>query len=385
MKAETKDIKDFIAGKWVQRFEYKSFTPEYINQQWQITDPGTIVMLSEANRLLGKLDAYSTLIPDINFFIKMHIAKEATVSSKIEGTQTTFEEAVAAVEFIDPEKRDDWQEVNNYIIAINYAMDELKTLPISNRLIRQTHELLLSGVRGQYKSPGDFRTSQNWIGASLKNAIFVPPGHEEIPDLMRDLEMFINADVMRGGIHVPHLIIIALAHYQFETIHPFLDGNGRIGRLLITLYLVEKNLLRHPALYLSHYFEKNRFEYYDKLTLVRTQNRLSDWINFFLQGVIETAESSIYTFEKIIELRAKIEGELIPTLGKKQQDAITLIRHLYKTPVMDGVQIAQAISSHASTANRMIKNFLDLGILAERTGYKRNRIYVFDPYVKLFA
>ena len=381
---QIRDIKDFKAGKWAQQLEYKSFIPTFINQQWVLSDAKSQLLLSEADRLLGKLDAFSTLIPNVDFFIKMHITKEATVSSKIEGTKTSFEEALIKEEDINPEKRNDWQEVHNYINAINEAIKQLEKLPISNRLIKQTHKILLSGVRGKEKLPGEYRRSQNWIGSSLKDAIFVPPAHDEIYALMQDLELFANAELTDNGIQVPHLIKIALIHYQFETIHPFLDGNGRMGRLLITLYLIDKKILQYPTLYLSYYFEKNRRSYYDKLMDVREKNALSAWLQFFLEGVIETAQDSIKTFENIIALRDKIERELLPALGKKQMDALELIKCLYREPIMDGSQIAERMNVHASTANRMINDFVNLGLLRELTGYKRNRIYIFEPYVKLF-
>lgn len=381
---ENKDIDQFVAGTWVQRFEYKSFTPEKIYLQWIVSDAVLQTLLSEADRQLGKLDAFSELVPNVDYFIKMHITKEATVSSKIEGTQTSFEEALIKAEDINPEKRDDWQEVHNYIDAVNQAMIEMGALPISNRLIKQTHKKLLSGVRGKEKNPGEFRLSQNWIGSNLKNAVFVPPTHEEIPDLMQDLEKFINAEIINSGINVQHLVKIAIIHYQFETIHPFLGGNGRIGRLLITLYLIDKKLLKFPTLYLSDYFEKNRREYYHMLTAVRQENRLKDWIVFFLQGVIETAQNSIETFQNIINLRDNIERQKLIKLGRKQIQAQNLITEMYKEPIMDGNQIASVMGVHASTANRMISDLENLGILRELTGYKRNRNYILHDYVNLF-
>ncbi len=381
---QIRDISDFKAGNWVQRIEYKSFSPEKINRQWVISDASIQALLSEADRELGKLDAFSELIPDVDFFIEMHITKEATVSSKIEGTQTSFEEALVKEEDIDPEKRDDWQEVHNYIKAINRAIEEMEKLPISNRLIKNTHKTLLTGARGKEKLPGEYRTSQNWIGSSLKNAVYVPPTHEEIPELMHDLEQFINTEIMNAPICVPHLIKIAIIHYQFETIHPFLDGNGRIGRLLITLYLIDKKLLKYPTLYLSYYFEQNRRDYYDNLTAVREKNDVKQWIIFFLKGVIDTAQSSIATFKQIITLRDDIERNKLITLGKKQPDAQRLVKELYRQPIMHGHQIAEVLGVHASSANRMITDFIQLGILTELTGYKRNRIYAFEPYIRLF-
>ncbi len=381
---QIKDIKQFKAGKWVERTEYRSFTPEFINIQWVISDNNIQLLLSEADRELGKLDAYSTLVPDVDYFIKMHITKEATVSSKIEGTQTSFEDALIKIDDIDPEKRDDWNEVNNYIISINKAILEMEKLPISNRLIKKTHKTLLEATSGKQKMPGQYRTSQNWIGSSLKNAIFIPPTHEEIQDLMQDLELFINTEILDSPVKVPHLIKIALIHYQFETIHPFLDGNGRMGRLLITLYLIDKKLLKYPTLYLSYYFERNRKSYYEKLMLVRTENNLIEWLMFFLTGVIETAKSSISTFQNIIKLRDHIERQQIFNLGKKQNIALSLIKELYINPIMDTSQITKALQVHSTTAYRIIKEFEKLNILKEITGYKRNRMYAFEPYIKLF-
>lgn len=381
---QIKDIKDFNAGQWRQRREYNSFSPHKICLQWNISNPKIQFLLSEADRCLGKLDAFSELIPDIDFFIKMHITKEATVSSKIEGTQTSFEEALIKVEDVDPEKRNDWLEVHNYIQALNEAIKSMEQVPISNRLIKQTHKTLLQGARGKEKIPGEYRTSQNWIGSSLKNAIFVPPTQDELPELMHDLEQFIHSETIGLPIQIPHLIKIAIIHYQFETIHPFLDGNGRIGRLLITLYLIDKKILKHPTLYLSDFFARHRADYYQNLTLVRDKNDLANWLIFFLQGVIETAQKSIHTFQEIIKLREQIELNKLLTLGRKQIDAKKLINALYRDPIMHGTQIAEVLESHASSANRMIKDFESLGILRELTGYKRNRIYIFEPYVKLF-
>lgn len=379
-----KDLKEFKAGKWIKRLEYQSFSPEKINEEWLIADPALMTLLSKADRNLGKLDAFSDLIPDIDFFIKMHITKEATVSSKIEGTQTSFQEALVKEQDLDPERRNDWNEVHAYIDAMNQAMEEMQRLPISTRLIRQTHETLLQGVRGKEKLPGEFRSSQNWIGPSLKHAIFVPPTHDEIPELMSDLEHFIHSDQNDPPSHVPHLVKIALIHYQFETIHPFLDGNGRIGRLLITLYLLDKGLLQKPTLYLSEFFERNRRDYYDNLMRVREKNDLRTWLEFFLVGVIKTTESSISTFQKIIELRDRIELTQLIRLGKKQQDAKRLINELYKQPIVDTAYVSERLEIHASTANRLIKDFQDMGILEELTGYKRNRIFAFSEYINLF-
>jgi len=381
---QTIDFKSFIAGKWLQQYQYKSFTPNKICIQWLISSPRLLNKLGEADRYLGRLDTFSELIPDIDFFIKMHVTKEATVSSKIEGTQTSFEEVFIKEENINPEKRNDWQEVHNYIQALNQAIVAMRDLPISNRLIKQTHKTLLQGARGKEKLPGEYRNSQNWIGNSLKDPVFIPPTHEEIPDLMQDLEQFINAEIMDLPVEVPHLIKIALVHYQFETIHPFLDGNGRIGRLLITLYLIDKDLLQKPTLYLSDYFERNRRDYYDNLTQVRKKNDIENWLYFFLDGVIDTAKKSIKSFNSIIKLRDEIELNRLIQLGRKQADGKRLINLLYKVPILDSKEVAQALKIHSSTANRLIKDFEDLKILTELTGYKRNRMYAFYEYIRIF-
>lgn len=374
------DIKDFKAGKFVQQYEYKSFSPTLINIEWLISDASLNSLLAEANYKIGELNVFSQLIPNVDFFIMMHVAKEATKSSRIEGTQTSFEEAFIEEENIIPARRDDWNEVQNYITAMNTAIKQLDKLPISNRLLKNTHKIILKNVRGKKKAPGELRKSQNWIGATLKDAVFIPPTHDEVSDLMSDLEKFLNND----AIMVPHLIRIAIAHYQFETIHPFLDGNGRLGRLLITLYLVSKGVLKKPTLYLSDFFERNKSHYYDNLTIVRTHNNLAQWLRFFLAGVLETAENSINTFNQIIKLKEKIEGEKLLTLGQKQIKAKQLLNHLYSRPITTSSKVGEILQVSPATANRFINDFVNLGILKEDTGFKRNRIFVFTEYFKLF-
>ena len=374
------DLQDFISGKHIKQLEYKSFSPEKINHEWIISTPEVNKLLSEANRLIGELNAFSQIIPDVDFFIKMHILKEATTSSRIEGTKTNMEEALVKEKDINPEKRDDWAEVQNYIKAINTSIEELKKLPISNRLIKNTHKIILSGVRGKHKIPGEFRISQNWIGATLKDAIFIPPHHSEVIELMSDLEKFINDEEN----HIPHLIKIAIAHYQFETIHPFLDGNGRIGRLLITLYLVSNDVLKKPSLYLSDFFEKNKGYYYDNLMTVRLTSNLTQWIKFFLVGVIQTSKESIQVFKDIIALKNNIETERLPKLGSKIENGQLLMKQLFQIPITDSKQVSELLKISASTANRLIKDLIDLEILTELTGYKRNRKFMFKEYFKIF-
>ncbi len=354
--------------------------PSEIDHEWQFDDTGLVLLLEEATNKLGELNAFSQLIPDVDYFIKMHVKKEATSSSRIEGTQTNIEEALQKFENIDPKKRDDWEEVQNYILAMNYAINALDKLPISGRLLKETHKILMNGVRGKHKQPGTFRKSQNWIGgASLNDAVFVPPYHDDVPELMKDLEQFINNETHP----VPRLLRIAIAHYQFETIHPFLDGNGRLGRLLITLYLVSKKALEKPTLYLSDFFEKHKSLYYDNLTRVRTHNNMKQWLKFFLEGVRTTSENSIQTFKSIIALRAKYENKIL-VLGARAKMAHKLLNYLFSNPIIESQDIVEEFSITLPTALRFIDDFIKLEILEEVTGYKRNRIFVFDKYVQLF-
>lgn len=374
------DIKDFQSGEYRQQYQYQSFLPSQVSHAWTLNDADLLWLLSQADRKLGELNAFSQLVPDVDFFIRMHVSKEATTSSRIEGTQTNIEEALQKIENIAPEKRDDWEEVQNYVKAMNEAIAALERLPLSGRLLKDTHRTLLQGVRGAHKLPGEFRTSQNWIGgASLKSAVFIPPHHEDVPDLMADLERFLHDQSQP----VPDLIKIGIAHYQFETIHPFLDGNGRIGRLLITLYLVSSGLLVKPSLYLSVFFERHRQLYYDNLSRARTHNDLGQWLKFFLEGIRQTSENSIQTFKAIIALRAECERKVM-TLGKKTKLAQAALHLLYSKPIVDGQDLATALEVNISTALRLIDDLVRLGILRESTGLKRNRVFVFQKYVALF-
>ncbi len=375
------NISYFRAGTFQKGYQYKYFLPEKINHSFFWTDEGINELLERASLKLGELNSFSRFVPDTAMFIIMHIFKEAVISSRIEGTQTNIEEALIEEKEINPEKRDDWREVNNYVSAMNTAIEELKTLPLSNRLIKDTHRILLSSGRGEHKNPGEFRQSQNWIGgASLADAAFIPPAHTELPELLSDLELFLH----NTEIKVPHLIRIALAHYQFETIHPFLDGNGRIGRLLITLYLVSTGVLEKPLLYLSEFFEKNKTLYYDNLTFVRTKNDLGQWIKFFLSGVIQTAETGVSTLTKIISLKASIEREKILTMGKRAKQGSIFLHALFSKPVVTIKDVQSITGLSPKAANDLVKAFFAEGILKETTGYQRNRVFVFEDYLRMF-
>ena len=375
------NIKDFKSGTLRQEYQYKSFIPEMINHTFTWDDPQINTMLEDATRALGELNAFTMIVPNVDIFIQMHITKEANTSSKIEGTKTEMDEVLISKEQIDPEKRDDWQEVRNYIDAMNSAIKELETLPISNRLIKNIHAILLNSVRGEAKQPGEFRKSQNWIGgASLTTAYFIPPHHNEVNELMSDLEKFLHNE----EIFVPHLIKIAIAHYQFETIHPFLDGNGRIGRLLITLYLVSNELLKKPSLYLSDFIERNKSVYYESLTRVRTDNDLIHWIKFFLEAVIVTANSGVKTFQDILSLKQEMDA-IVVGFGKKAHNASKLLDYLYQRPIISISDIIEPLGVSKPTANSLVKEFEEKGILKEITGYERNKLFAFDRYLSIYS
>ena len=373
-------MRAFKSGTYISQGSYRSFQPEYINRQWNFDDSELQTLLSKAAYCMGQLDMYSRYIPNIDLFISMHILKEATQSSRIEGTQTNMEEALMEKEDIPVDRRDEWQEVQNYVAAMNRAVQLLTTLPLSSRLLRETHQMLLQGVRGEHKQPGNFRTSQNWIGGSnINDAVFIPPVHTSIGELISDIEKFIHNDT----IFVPELLKIAIVHYQFETIHPFLDGNGRVGRLLITLYLVSVNLLKRPILYLSDYFERNRNQYFNSLMQVREKNDISQWMKFFLKGVIDVSEQGIDTLSEVMQLQKDVD-EKIQSLKSKTHNAKMVINHLYQHPIIDAPKVVSFTGLSHPSAYKLIDDMERLGILMEITGGKRSKSYVFQSYINAY-
>ena len=373
-------MRSFKSGRHLSQGSYKSFIPEPIHKAWHLEDMQVINLLSQADRQMGRLDMYSEYTPNIDLFISMHVLKEATQSSKIEGTQTSLEEALQEKDDVHADHRNDWEEVQNYLKALHFAIDSLDRLPLSSRLIKKTHKVLLQGVRGRHKLPGQFRNSQNWIGgASLADAVFIPPPHTEVERLMGDLEKFAH----NLEFPFPDLLKIALIHYQFETIHPFLDGNGRVGRLLITLYLVEKGILKKPILYLSDFFERNRNLYYHNLMKVRTDNDITQWFKFFLVGIIETAKGGIQTFDKIMKLQNEVNAKL-QQLGSRANNARKIVNALYKHPLTDAGKVALITDISLPSAYKLIADLEKLKIIHEVTGAKRGKQYRFDDYISLF-
>jgi len=375
------ELEKYQAGHFEKNLGYKYFVPSAINDEWTWKTPALNLLLEKAAIKLGELNSYARLVPNIDLFIQLHVTKEAVVSSHIEGTKTNMDEALLPVEEIHPERRDDWQEVNNYIRALNNAIKELKSLPISSRLLKETHKILLQSVRGEHKLPGEFRTSQNWIGGtSLHDAVFIPPSHHLVNELMSDLEKFLNND----EINVPLLIRIAIAHYQFETIHPFLDGNGRIGRLMITLFLVSEGILDKPLLYPSLYFEKNKSLYYDNLSNVRTKNDMLQWIKYFLIGIEQSAAKAVETLSNILKLKESIEKEINSNFGRRSNSAHTLVHFLFKDPVISIDKAAKECNLSFKAANDLVALMQKSNYLKELTKQSRNRIFIFEPYLKIF-
>ena len=373
-------MQDFTAGTYLQQREYKSFSPSFINCPFAWENRQIDQLVEQAANLLGKRNVYAEIVPDVDFSIPMGIIKEAIDSNLIEGTKTEIDEVVLPQTEIPPIRQDDWQEVHNYIEAMNFAIAELSRIPLSMRLLKDVHKILMSGVPGKHKAPGEIRRSQNWIGgSSLADALFVPPSPEELPDLLGDLEKFWH----NKSLQLPYLIKIAITHYQFETIHPFLDGNGRCGRLLIVLQLIDAQLLNKPALYASTFFEKNKVSYYNSLTRVRTANDLEQWIVFFLIGIVETAQHGLKTFKAIIALRQEYDTKIL-TLGSRSKNAQKLLQRMYATPIITARSVEKELDISFSSANRLLKSLTELEVLRETTGHSRNRLFVLEKYLNLF-
>ena len=371
------------SGKYIENLTgealYKSFKPSPLPPLPPLEiDENLIKLLVEANRQLAQLDTASQLIPNIALFVSMYVRKEALMSSQIEGTQCTLEDILDPQ--LDVNANADVGEVINYIKAAHFALERLKTLPICNRLLRETHAVLMEGVRGKEKSPGEFRRSQNWIGPSgstLKNARYIPPNVEDMENAMSDLEKYIN----ESDKYDP-LIQAALIHYQFETIHPFLDGNGRIGRLLILLYLMEKKLLSKPVIYVSYFLKMNQIEYYDRISEVRRKGNYEQWISFFLEAVSSAAEDALKSIGKLSALREKNIARL-PKSSKRKDNVRALFDYLEQHPIIEIKQTAAALDVSYNTVSSAVKKLMMLGILKETTNAARNRVFTYEEYLDI--
>jgi Fic family protein len=374
------------AGNYIsQPNGYKAFVPKPLPPEPSVLiDDELLALLSNADFTLGRLDGSTDVLPNPELFVYMYVRKEAVLSSQIEGTQASL---IDVLEFesqaVDPQKPQDVSEVVNYIAALNHGMDLLKDIPVSLRLIRGIHEKLLSTGRGSERNPCEFRTTQNWIGpagSTLANATFVPPPPDGVIPAMGQLETFLH-----NPAPMPVLIKVALVHAQFETIHPFLDGNGRVGRLLITFLLQERGLLRKPLLYLSHFFKRNRVEYYDRLQEVRTKGDWEGWLKFFLRGVGEVANEATDVARKIITLREQHMLMIREKMGQRTGTATRLLEQLFYRPMINVHLVEEITGLSYANANTLITEFESLGLLKETTGQKRNRRYAYAPYLSLFT
>lgn len=358
---------------------YKSFVPNPLPPVPPIELSEDIVgLLVKANSQLAVLESIAARIPNVELFISMYVRKEALMSSQIEGTQATLEDILDPM--LDTNTNRNIADVVNYIKATEFAITRLQTLPLCNRLIKETHAVLMKGVRGQEKNPGEFRYSQNCIGgqgSTLKNARYIPPSPDDMQNAMSDLEKYINTDD-----DLDALIQAALIHYQFETIHPFLDGNGRVGRLLITLFLMDKGILTTPALYISYFLKKNRVEYYDRMTEVRTKGNYEQWIIFFLQAIMESAGDATSTIDELITLH-DTNTSVISKLGRASKNTMLVFDYLESNPIIDIGKTAEALSITFNTASSAVRRLVDAGILVQTGGGGRNRTFAYEAYLDI--
>ena len=367
------------AGEYITNLSgeamYKSFRPAPLPPVIDM-DGEMITLLTNATKALTMLDTLSSHIPNMNLFVSMYVRKEALLSSQIEGTQATLEDVLDPL--IEKNANQNVADVVNYIKATEFALERMTTLPLCNRLIKETHAVLMSGVRGQEKNPGEFRTSQNWIGdagSSLKNARYIPPNPEDMCESMSDLEKYINADDS-----LDLLIQAALIHYQFETIHPFLDGNGRVGRLLITLFMMEKKVLNVPALYISYYLKKNRIEYYDRMSEVRNKDNYEQWVKFFLKAIQESAEEAVDTIKKLSTLHDS-NIDKINAMGRASKNARAVFDYLEQNPIIDIGKTAEELNLAFSTVSLAVKRLMDADILLQTNNANRNRVFAYEDYL----
>ena len=358
---------------------YSSFVPSPLPPTPPVELSNDIInLLVKANSQLVVLEAVASRIPNVALFISMYVRKEALMSSQIEGTQATLEDILDPL--LDANANRDVADVVNYIKATEFAIKRLHSLPLCNRLLRETHAVLMEGVRGQEKNPGEFRRSQNWIGgqgSTLKNARYIPPTPDDMQAAMSGLEKYIHADD-----ETDVLIRAALIHYQFETIHPFLDGNGRVGRLLITLFLMEKKILTTPALYISYFLKKNRIEYYDRMTEVRAKGNYEQWVKFFLQAIIESAEDATAAIDELTSLH-NANVTVISKLGRASKNALLVFNYLESNPIIEIGKTSEVLNISFNTVSSAVKRLVDVGILVQTSDSSRNRTFTYEAYLDI--
>jgi Fic family protein len=373
------------AGRYVwQPAGYRAFLPAPLPPDPPLNMVALQAPLAEASHALGRLDGSVLTLPDPDLFVLMYVRKEAVLSSQIEGTQSSLQDLLEAeARILSPDRPADVREVINYVNAMNYGLERLATLPVSVRLIREIHERLLKGVRGHKLTPGELRRSQNWIGpggCTLNEATFVPPPPDVVPQALGDLERFLHEKD-----DLPVLVKVGLAHAQFETIHPFLDGNGRVGRLLITFLLCERGLLHKPVLYLSHYFKRHRQEYYERLQAIRDVGDWEGWLIFFLRGISEVSVQAADTARRILDIRERRRQQITESFGRAAGNGLKVLEHLFRAPIISVKKVQTITQTEFPAANQLVQRLVQLGVLKEITGQARNRRFSFEEYVRLFA
>ena len=369
----------------LQPIGYSAFIPAPLPPDPPLNISGMLQQrLSDANLALGRLDGSIQSLPASDLFVFMYVRKEAVLSSQIEGTQSSLQDVLSAeARIASPHRPNDAFEVINYIQAMNYGLERLSELPVSIRLIKEIHQKLLAGVRGSKLTPGELRTEQNWIGSqnsTINTAEFVPPPPAQVLNLLGEWEQFLHH---QNGI--PFLIRLGLIHAQFETIHPFLDGNGRIGRLLITFLLCERKILLKPVLYLSYFFKVHRFQYYDLLQGVRDKGDWENWLNFFLQGIAEVSVEATATVRRIASLADEHRSMISSRMGRLAGNGHRLLEELFRQPYIMVNDVHETLGVSYPSANDLVSRLVDIGILREMTGHRRNRVFFYEPYVAIFA